>query len=202
MTIAHLNVRSLNAHFEDLKILIAAKHIDILCLTETHSTDYTKYIIEGFEQNPGDTRHGSIIYTKGLPVETFNYSSDIEATAVVVNSCLVVCVYVPPNTSQNVICTFFSQLLPECTETLVQKHAVTSLTFTGDFNTGSANQLLQLTTLFQRFGLQQYISTPTQISGGTLDLLFTNATNPHIVTIPTYFTDHHLIAAVLPHKQT
>ena len=49
--------------------------------------------------------------------------------------------------------------------------------------------------LFSTFGLKQYITTPTQKSGGVLELLFTNVADPFTFSLPVYFTDHHFIAA-------
>ena len=53
---------------------------------------------------------------------------------------------------------------------------------------------LDFGTLFQWFGFHQHVSTPTQISGSGLALIFTNTYDPYIVTMPFYFTDHHFTA--------
>jgi hypothetical protein len=194
MAIGHLNIRSLSLHYKDLNIYTDRCPVDILCVTETHINDYERYNLPGFTVFSAH-KHGCAIYTTKPVCHHFSYCRNIETTAVVIDSLLTVCVYVPPNTSWAEIQNFFTEMLTECTSEIIQQYKCHTITFIGDFNTGHDSSLQKLTELFDQFGLHQHISTPTHSMGGTLDLIFTTHENVQTVQHPIYFTDHHFIAA-------
>ena len=194
--IGHLNVRSLGKHYEDLRVFLRNKQIDVLCLTETHVHNYNQFNFEGFDVFPSKSQCGCAIYTSKTVTQNFEYSSDIETTAVLLDSVLVVCVYVPPGTSWEKQHDFFSILLKECAE-ILDKHHVKSIVVTGDFNSSHTTLLEKISALFLTFGISQYILSPTQLSGGILDLMFTNTINPYVFTVPVYFSDHHFVAGAI-----
>jgi exonuclease III len=195
ISIGHLNVRSISAHFQDLAIHINNYAVDVLCLTETHVNNYDNYSLPGFSIFSATCKHGCAIYTTKQVRHHFSYCKNIETTAVVIDSTLTVCVYVPPKCSWTEIKNFFTELLSECTSVIAQLYKCNTLTFIGDFNTGNDSSLQKLTDLFRQFSLQQYISTPTHNLAGVLDLMFTTNENTQTATHPVYFSDHHFIAA-------
>jgi hypothetical protein len=195
IAVGHLNVRSLALHYQDRELHLENSHVDVLCLTETHVNSYDQYTLPGFASFSAPCKHGCAIYTTRPIEHHFSYSTNIESTGVIIDSKLIACVYVPPKTSWAVIQNFFTEILTECTSVIAQQYNCNTITFMGDFNTGSDSLLQKLIDLFNQFGLQQYISTPTHRSGGILDLIFTNHGNTKVTTQPLYFTDHHFVAA-------
>jgi hypothetical protein len=197
LAVGHLNVRSLSLHYEDLAILMENCPVDVLCLTETHVNSYDQYPLAGFSTFSSSCKHGCAIYTSRPIMYHFNHCTNIETMAVVVDTSLIACVYVPPKTSWTEMNSFFTEILTECISVITPQFHCNTLTFVGDFNTGHDSSLQKLVTLFNQFGLQQLVSAPTHSSGGMLDLIFTSHANTKSITHPLYFTDHHFIAARL-----
>jgi hypothetical protein len=208
IAIGHLNVRSLSLHYEDVLIHANNCPVDVFCMTETHVHNYQNYSLPGFDvfstaSNSSPSKRGCAIYCRKRALNEhtnpvchhFNYSRNIETTAVIFDSHMITCVYVPPKMLWTEIETFFTEMLTECISVIAKEYKCNTITFIGDFNTGHDSTLQKLTDLFSEFGLQQYISTPTHNLCGMLDLIFTTHTNTQTTTHPLYFTDHHFIAA-------
>ena len=99
--ITYLNVRSLHAHYEDICADQNIKESDIVCLTETHVNNYEHYNIREMFCISAPSKHGCAIYSKA-PVDAQLHSpaaTFTESVAIVALNTLVVCLYIPPNTS-------------------------------------------------------------------------------------------------------
>ena len=121
------------------------------------------------------------------------FASHIETVAIIIQSALLVCVYVPPNTPWGTVTDFFSNLLFECTNHVKSNHNVETITLIGDFN--ARNYFDKLIDLFGKSGLRQYVNSPTHVDGGILDLIFTNISDPYHFVMPVYFSDHFFVGA-------
>jgi DNA replication protein DnaC len=197
IALGHLNVRSLSLHYEDIAVHFNNSPVDILCLTETHVNNYEQYSLPGCTTFSTPCKHGCAIYTTKPVRHHFSCCKNIETTAVVIDSMLIVCVYVPPKSTWTEIQNFFTEMLAECTAVISKLYNCDSVTFIGDFNTGQDSSLQKVVDLFAHFGLSQHISKPTHNLAGVLDLLFTTYNKIQTVTHPLYFTDHHFIGAKL-----
>ena len=201
LSIAHLNIRSLKSHYEDRCAHHITPHIDILCLTETHLKDYSSKTIcnmKSFSSCPEqDMQHGCVIYTSKKVRHTFSFVSRIEIVGVIVETNMILCVYVPPNTPWGFQQTFFEEMLSDL-QILKNNYACNCLFITGDFNTNNSSSYNNITNLFNtRLGLKEVINSPTHFLGHNLDLMFTDYTDFETVNHPVYFTDHNYIAAYL-----
>ena len=115
IAIGHLNVRSLSLHYDDLAFHVNNCPVDILCLTETHVNNYEQYNLPGFSIFSTPCKHGCAIYTNKSVRHHFSCCQNMESTAVVIDSMLIVCVYVPPKSTWPEIKNFFTEILTECT---------------------------------------------------------------------------------------
>ena len=120
-------------------------------------------------------------------------NNDIDTVAAVIESCLYVCVYISPQTPWANVETFFSDMLQECTQVLKPNHNLLDIIFLGDFN--ATNHKERLVELFERFGLNQHVDSPTHRDGNVLDMIFTHNKKPLIVTMPVFFSDHFFVGA-------
>ena len=63
--IGFLNIRSLNAHIEDLKADIYMQNLSALCLTETHTNHISQaHQLQNFKVYSKETQHGLAIYSR------------------------------------------------------------------------------------------------------------------------------------------
>ena len=69
VVIVHINITTLNKHFVDLERFIKDKHIDILCVTETHTAGF----IPGFTMFEAIGRRGCAVFVS----DTFKANKDI-----------------------------------------------------------------------------------------------------------------------------
>ena len=126
---------------------------------------------------------------------TFTISNTtIEVLGAVLSDTLVVCVYIPPNTSWRKLESEFSYLLDKCKYVMID-HDCNTLHILGDFNITANSSFDKLTQMFKTHDLRQLIERPTHILGNTLDLIFTNHPQAIPVVHPVYFSDHQMIMA-------
>ena len=117
----------------------------------------------------------------------------METVAAVIDSDLLICVYIPPSSPWMTVKTFFSEMLQECTGHLKEKLSLHNIIFAGDFN--CAGFYDKLVDLFETFGFHQVIDCPTHRDGGMLDLIFTNSQMLGTRVLPVFLSDHFYIVA-------
>ena len=191
-----LNIRSLKMHLQDLKSDPSVKLLDAICLTETHISkiaSHKKFEMDNYILTCSKSVHGTGIYVKRDTkcCEKKFHAINIECTCVIIEANEVifalVTVYRSPKDS---IKTF----LEEVEKLIVQlKEDMYEIIICGDFNFDLYN-LNKATSLLQRYSLKQYISEPSHICGGILDLVFaTESLKLTTSQMPLYYSDHQFI---------
>ena len=197
LSVGHINVRSLSLHYDDVKEYSQINAMDVLCISESHVSDYTQYQIPNYSLFHSAGKHGCAIYSRKPVLHNFATSTPFEAVVVLLPLSAIVCVYIPPKAPFAQIQTFFHDLLVECKNVVMPLHHCETLYVTGDFNLPLEKDMQSISKLFAQYGLHQYITTPTHVCGNMLDLIFTNHPKVHAFAEPLYFTDHHFIGAQL-----
>jgi len=215
LKIEHINAQSLLGHFEEIKMLVEERTIDILCISETwlHQEMDSNFInIPNFKVYRCDAGRGGgvCIYVR----DTLK-SNRISATAV-------------SNTAvEDVWVTVQSNMLPSFIIGAVYRHPhATSESFEyiekvfremslkqkplfilGDLNDDLTKSNAKLAKMIKKNKFEQIIDKPTRITENTsslLDLIITNRPDIiiHFDVIPCHVADHELITMTLNIKKT
>lgn len=217
LKIAHLNIRSLPAHFLEIRKLLTQHNIDILTLSETWLSDnidsrILKIPLYNFYRcdRRGRGGGGVAVYCK----DNINPKID-KCTADDVNEIMWLTfavsngtialgvVYRPPNTNFSVFLNTFADLLAD--------HLIRSnrLICTGDFNVNlldlSDSKTQRLLNLISSMNLTQIIKQPTRIttsSATLLDLIIVNEDYPPPVSnvFKVSYSDHYGVCSELNFK--
>jgi len=216
-TMASLNINSLLAHIDELRVLAHDSNIDVIIINETKldvSVSDNDIYIPGYEvvrkdrSNNGKNGGGVCIYIRS----NHNYrlrndltSNELELITIEIKrlrskSFLISTWYRPPNSPFDKLHTF---------ENLIESIDATGLDFylLGDINCDmlDRNKLspasTKLCTIFDTFGLHQLIDQPTRITPYTktlIDLCVTNATDHTYRSgvIHTGISDHSMVYMV------
>lgn len=196
LVVAHLNVRSMPKHFEDMLADRCLSGVSALCVSETHlpcNTSPAQYALPGYSTLLSNTQHGIAIFIRqdldhlSLPLPP----DHLQSMACIIHSeapLLVVVVYKPPTTDPK----RFIDNLDHYLQDLPVNQYVTVVT--GDFNiheTDCASTTMQ--NMMTKHKLKQCISESTHTHGGILDLLFSSAGSTVTGTVPVPYSDHHII---------
>ena len=151
ITIAHLNIRSLQKHYQDLIPYITDINLDALCLTETHTDQYNKYKIHNLPNiYMLKSNHGSAIYSQKTSKVHQQYNRTIDMLGTTTNNILTIFIYIPPNRPWYTIKDPVKELL-EHTNTLAKENNCKTTIITGDFNHDLHNPSEQITELFKSY---------------------------------------------------
>ena len=212
--IAHLNVRSLEKHIDEIKILIRKHDFDILCLTETwlHGlVSDSSITIEGYRHyrrdRIGKKGGGEIIYIKesiksrkvddlsNFPIE----SIWVEVMVKGIGWVLVSCMYREPKAN----IAYYESMLDNI-ESAISKNE--NIVILGDLNfdykldeTLENNPVYYIEKLYL---LQQLITEPTRVTvntSTTLDVILTSIPELHSkqAVLPITLSDHYLVCTTL-----
>ena len=198
LIIAHHNIRSLRCHLEDLKTNTQMRKAHIICLSETwlpnnDSDDTADLTIDGYSletMNAGKYKgvamfiQNSINYTRLCGILT-NECDTLAIRTYGATDTMVVVVYKPPDTRQNVFYTEMNTITAQ-TELLDADHTV----FVGDFNINLMKA--SVPRCFQNY--HQVITEPTTTSNTLIDHIYIK---PHPGTdkltasvLPAYYSNH------------
>ena len=188
--LASLNINSLSAHIDEVRILLDDKCLDVLAIQETklnESNNDCEFYIPGYEiirrDRLSDGGGGVCFYVKtsiNFSLRTDLNMDNLENLCTEIRKphskpLIVVTWYRPPNSPVGL----YSHL-----ETLIGRIDLTNFEFylLGDMNVNMAstnydNDVRQLTNIADIYGLHQLIKEPTRItdkSSTLIDLIFTN----------------------------
>jgi hypothetical protein len=193
LTVSYINIRSLNAHHEDLNHDQTIVKSHIVCLSETKVNSYTKYPLECKKSLHMKTKHGLAVYHKSslhaTQVPVPEHLKALEVMAVKFQLVTVMSVYVAPSTSLGIITNDFKLLLHQAMNTKGYFLII------GDFNL-NLSQCKKLEKEAVESGFKQLVEQPTHELGYILDIAFTNypAGNCQLANTPVYYSDHHIIS--------
>lgn len=209
LNIAHINVRSLPAHFNNIKNMIAMKNIDILAISETwltHELPSNVISIPGYNLYRNDRlgRGGGVAFYCGsrfhVTVSQSHSSDSIEYLWLRIlgyNKDIYLGVFYRPPKSN------FLNFFNEFEDTLSEYSALSDFTICmGDFNINLFNinesTVSRMLDLFDTLNMTQLIESPTRVtatSSTLLDLLVADR-NAQILKTGTFsveFSDHYVI---------
>ena len=201
LSIGHLNIRSLQAHWCDLVKSSVVDAVSILTLSEANCSDPSSLpAIEGHTTYYCNSPHGLACLVKSELTAHLPgcHIVGLEAFSVVVLfgslEVLVIVAYKPPQCS-------LASFLTKLHNFLVQLplYSMPAI-ITGDINVnllGASNNRRELLCFMADRGFSQKVLVPTHRDGGLLDHIYVNS-NVHvenIVTSDCYFTDHKLVCA-------
>jgi hypothetical protein len=206
--VAHLNVRSLLKHIDELRLLLRNSNIHILSLNETmlcpEITD-SEVELPGYKLIRCDRNRnggGVLLAIKDDLNFVKCYNSSIEAVSAKVclgtKSVIFSSVYRPPNSDS----TYCNHMIDYMEKVVSSAYDVV---FLGDFNYNTlkpSSDQKKVSLIGNVLNMEQIVNKPTRITPNTatcLDLIFTNTASNHIVTdtVPLALSDHHMVYTVL-----
>lgn len=213
LKIAHLNTRSLIAHFDDVTQLLHRESIDILCLTETWLNEsmpdgnvaISDYCLFREDRTDGRRGGGLMVYIRNnlrISVSRFdvNKSCDFEYMFLKLSfsgkSCILGLIYRPPNYGLNncieQIDDLLSQLIPTSDYFMLL----------GDVNINMFDPTNSLHSCCSSYGLTQVIADPTRISRFSESLpdpIFMSFPENKLDsgTVDVHFSDHRLAYVIV-----
>ena len=207
LTIEHINSQSLLCNFNEVKLLIRSRDVDILCVSETwlNANVLDTYIdIPGFKvfRNDGGKGGGTCIYVNDILKVTKVTSRTQPCEGVedlwlsiqhrMLPSILLGSVYRHPKASVK----SFDYLLDIFSEMVLKSKPMFIL---GDLNSDQLCQTSKLKQILKQIKLQQLINKPTRVTQSTATLLEVIITNKSEMVIesdvyPCEIGDHELIS--------
>ena len=203
------NLRGWQAHIKHfLSNPLFTRHSAVLCFTETRYlgsavTDISKHQ-PGWESiHHPHAAHGlSLCYDKSkvkidvLTIPNHLFASGMELMTALVaiedEQALIVLLYRPPTTNQQLINLFIEELKQQLEQLDVIKYNTLLL---GDFNLDQMHdpyvELLQ--SICSQFAFTQRSNFSTHIHGGILDLVFHNRKTSPVEWIPSPYSDHFIV---------
>ncbi|XP_060603886.1 uncharacterized protein LOC132756767 [Ruditapes philippinarum] len=202
MKVCFHNCRSLNRHFEDMKLDRNLTSADIIGLSETRvwNTLDERFMLEGFQviaSSQEQAAHGLVLFYKSsLDIELLcnKTISSIEYTLVGINHAVVIgFVYCPPKSATvSSLTQFLSAVSANLVNYLLDKKNC-KLVLMGDFNfelTGHEN----LTKLFKEICMLNHLETKETTDYGTcIDHIYSSLCQNDIFdfgTLESYYSDH------------
>lgn len=213
--IEHINAQSLLGHFEEIKMLVEERNIDILCISETwlHQEMVNNFInIPNFKVYRCDAGRGGgvCIYVRDTLKSNRISTTAVNNTAVedvwvtvqsnMLPSFIIGTVYRHPHaTSES-----FEYIEKVFREMSLKKKPLFIL---GDLNDDLTKSNAKLAKVIKKSKLEQIIDKPTRITENTsslLDLIITNRPDLilHSDVTPCHVADHELITMTLIIKKT
>jgi len=213
--IEHINAQSLLGHFEEIKMLVEERNIDILCISETwlHQEMVSNFInIPNFKVYRCDAGRGGgvCIYVRDTLKSNRISTTAVNNTAVedvwvtvqsnMLPSFIIGTVYRHPHaTSES-----FEYIEKVFREMSLKKKPLFIL---GDLNDDLTKSNAKLAKVIKKNKLEQIIDKPTRITENTsslLDLIITNRPDLilHSDVTPCHVADHELITMTINIKKT
>ena len=193
--ILNLNIRSLNAHYENLKREPFLEEMDLLCLQETWIGDgmeTMKYKMESFDEhlispnNTNSSGQGVAIYYKSQ----FELDTDVGEKyyqMIKVKSTV---------TDLDIICVYFKGTEEiSFIEELKKLSDLSRRTIVcGDFNTNFQEETNNvIISMFQGLRFKQLVKTATQIAGGLIDHVYVSPEcNVEVKRKSVFYSDHDI----------
>jgi hypothetical protein len=193
LKVSSINIRSLNAHIEDIKHNYLIMQSDIICVQETwveKSEDLSKYQIEGYQLRCSTTGKGKgagMYLKETLQAQTEIYSNlSVQLVKLEHEFFDLITVYFNSKADTEESISYLKKFINKKKKTFI----------TGDFNTGTTQKLETLKVQMNQFGFNTMNTEATHESGNTLDNLITNVTDIKELNMflhSLYFTDHDAI---------
>jgi hypothetical protein len=193
LKVSSINIRSLNAHIEDIKHNYLIMQSDIICVQETwveKSEDLSKYQIEGYQLRCSTTGKGKgagMYLKETLQAQTEIYSNlSVQLVKLEHEFFDLITVYFNSKADTEESISYIKKFINKKKKTFI----------TGDFNTGTTQKLETLKVQMNQFGFNMMNTDATHESGNTLDNLITNVTDIKELNMflhSLYFTDHDAI---------
>jgi hypothetical protein len=190
LKVSSINIRSLNAHVEDLKHNYFIMQSDIICVQETwveESDDINKYVIEGFQlicSTTGKGKGAGMYLKKTLQAQTEIHTNMSVQLVKMEHECFdLITVYFNCKTDIEEAISYMTKVMNKEKKTFI----------IGDFNTGTTQKLKFLILKMNQIGFQLLLKEASHESGNTLDNLITNAKDIkdlNLFLYSLYFTDH------------
>ena len=200
-----MNIRSLNKYAKDLANDYNFKNSYITIIAETHiqkrtameelliTHPHTNHNCSAYNKTTQPAKHGiSIFATKPITNVTCKNTSNLESISATTSDpiqCTFIGIY---RYHQSTRKDFFEDM-----RTIISPNQHNNLIIMGDMNLNTQEH--QTATqieheLLNPFRLRQLQTAPTTKAGTTIDHVYTNMTTATASTIPTYYSDHDLIA--------
>lgn len=208
LNIVYHNARSYKKHFEDVMHDYNIKKGDLISISETRlkqTNALSRYTIPCYTMYcTNDPRtmqqyHGMITYVKStIPViencQVSTQNIDMQKLQIVKNEKMldIITTYMSPKTS-------FTEVSRTIDDVMCGVPSLPTILI-GDMNINANNTTHQsfIWHIEKKLKLSQMMQYATTNEGSTIDLLFSNTGHNQIGSIPTYWSDHHIIYTTIP----
>lgn len=218
VSVAHLNIRSINTGFDEFVNYINDYDFDIVAVTETwlnSEIPVTRYAIPGYKfvrQDRCHRRGGGVgIYVKynlkfsliNFDIDTSNFECVFIQYEINKKKILVASVYREPNSNFEIFLSQFEDLLSRCVPSY--DHVI----FMGDINVDLSKDTTSKNNfrlVLDSFNLKQIINTPTRVNlnTGTASLIDVIITSDNLdivgfdsLPVSGNITDHNLVYSII-----